>query len=86
MKKDAKIENARLIDLAPTLLHLFGVAVPEDMDGHVLVDAFGSEFLAAHPVKSGAASGTSGDDRHSGYTDEESAKVEERLQALGYLE
>ncbi len=38
------------------------------------------------PVTSGAASGTSGDDRPSGYTDEESAKVEERLQALGYLE
>jgi hypothetical protein len=32
------------------------------------------------------ASGTSQTNLQSGYTDEESAKVEERLQALGYLE
>ncbi|MBA3832242.1 MAG: alkaline phosphatase family protein [Chthoniobacterales bacterium] len=86
IRQDTEIDNARLIDLAPTLLHLFGVAVPEDMDGRVLVEAFQPDFLAAHPVKAGAASGTSANDRSSGYTDEESAKVEERLQALGYLE
>lgn len=82
----AKLENAHLIDIAPTILHLLGVPIPEDMDGNVLVDAFRPGFLAEHAVQSGAASGTSGGDRPSGYTDEESAKVEERLQALGYLE
>ena len=56
------------------------------MDGKVLTDVFQPEFLASRPVRSGAASGTSETDRASGYTDEESAKVEERLQALGYLE
>ncbi|MBA3607967.1 MAG: alkaline phosphatase family protein [Chthoniobacterales bacterium] len=86
LQRGATIENARLIDLAPTLLHLLGVSVPEDMDGTVLTQAFRPEFLAEHPVQSGAASGTSEGDRPSGYTDEESAKVEERLQALGYLE
>ena len=86
LKRAAEIENAQLIDFAPTLLHLLGLPVPEDMDGSVLADAFRPEFLAAHPVKAGAASGISESDRSSGYTDEESAKVEERLQALGYLE
>jgi predicted AlkP superfamily phosphohydrolase/phosphomutase len=85
-KNGAKIETPRLIDIAPTLLHLLGVPVPEDMDGCVLVDVFRQGFLAEHPLTAGAASGTSGDDRPSGYTEEESAKVEERLQALGYLE
>ena len=86
MKRAAEIEGAQLIDFAPTLLHLFRLPVPEDMDGRVLADAFLPEFLTAHPVKAGAASGISESDRSSGYTDEESAKVEERLQALGYLE
>jgi arylsulfatase A-like enzyme len=82
----AKIENARLIDIAPTILHLLDVPVPEDMDGKVLTSLFHPEFLSAHAVQAGAASGTSEADRASGYTEEESAKVEERLQALGYLE
>jgi predicted AlkP superfamily phosphohydrolase/phosphomutase len=85
-KKAAEIETPHLIDIAPTILHLLGVPVPEDMDGIVLVDAFRPEFLIQHPVTAGDASGTSGSDHPSGYTDEESAKVEERLQALGYLE
>jgi predicted AlkP superfamily phosphohydrolase/phosphomutase len=86
LKTAAEIENAGLIDLAPTLLYLFGVPVPEDMDGKVLTSAFQSDFLAAHPLQTGHASGTSGTDRPTGYTEEESAKVEERLKALGYLE
>jgi predicted AlkP superfamily phosphohydrolase/phosphomutase len=85
-KSGAEIANARLIDIAPTLLHLLGVAVPEDMDGKVLASAFQPDFLLARPIRSSAASGTSATDRPSGYTDEEAAKVEERLQALGYLE
>jgi arylsulfatase A-like enzyme len=86
LKTGVEIKNAHLIDLAPTMLHLLGVSVPEDMDGSVLTDAFRPEFLEEHPVKSGVASGTTEGDRSSGYTDEESAKVEERLQALGYIE
>ena len=85
-RSGAEIANARLIDIAPTLLHLLGVPVPEDMDGKVLASAFQPDFLLARPIRSGAASGTSATDRPSGYTDEEAAKVEERLQALGYLE
>ena len=86
LKAGAKLENARLIDMAPTFLYLLGVSVPKDMDGRVLVDAFRPEFLAKHPVKPGPASGSSEASDASGYTDEESAKVEERLQALGYLD
>ncbi len=85
-KAGVEIDNPHLIDIAPTILHLLGVPIPQDMDGKVLVEAFRPEFLAEHPVEAGAASGISGGNRPSGYTDEESAKVEERLQALGYLE
>ena len=30
--------NADLLDIAPTVLHLLGVPVPADMDGHVLTE------------------------------------------------
>jgi arylsulfatase A-like enzyme len=86
LKTAVEIENAQLIDLAPTLLYLLGVPVPQDMDGKVLASAFRSGFLAAHPVQAGSASGISETRQHSGYTEEESAKVEERLRALGYVE
>lgn len=85
-KTNMEVAKPKLIDLAPTILHLLGVPVPEDMDGQVLEGLFKPEFLQEHPIRSGAASGTSAMDHSSGYTDEESAKVEERLQALGYLE
>lgn len=84
VRAGVEVENAQLIDIAPTLLHLLGVPVPEDMDGKVLPDLFRPEFLAARPVQTGEASGVT--TRDSGYTDEERSKVEERLQALGYLE
>jgi predicted AlkP superfamily phosphohydrolase/phosphomutase len=85
LKTATDIKSAQLIDLAPTLLYLLGVPVPEDMDGKVLTSAVRPDFLAAHPVRGGIASGVS-ETRPSGYTEEESAKVEERLRALGYLE
>ena len=86
LKQNAEITDARLIDMAPTILHLFGAPVPEDMDGKVLADVFRPEFLAAHPVQKSAPSATSWQDPESGYSEEESSKVEERLQALGYIE
>jgi predicted AlkP superfamily phosphohydrolase/phosphomutase len=85
-KAAAQVENAQLIDLAPTLLYLLGLPVAEDMDGKVLTHAFQPDFLTAHPIRAGNASGVSQVPHHSGYTEEESAKVEERLRALGYVE
>ncbi|WP_436926241.1 alkaline phosphatase family protein [Halosimplex amylolyticum] len=37
---EGTIENISILDLAPTLLHLHGCAVPADMDGEVLEDVF----------------------------------------------
>jgi predicted AlkP superfamily phosphohydrolase/phosphomutase len=35
------VDGARIIDLAPSLLHLLGVPVPEDMDGRILHEIIG---------------------------------------------
>ncbi len=75
-------ERASITDLAPTLLHAMGAAVPDDVDGEVLdVFAPGSE-PAERPVAyrrplSGDRGGDAGDDDEA---------VEQRLADLGYLE
>jgi tetratricopeptide (TPR) repeat protein len=40
LRKDERIYGANLLDICPTLLHLFGLPVGEDMDGKVLLDIY----------------------------------------------
>ncbi len=46
-KSDDLVFGARLLDIAPTVLHYFGLPVGEDMEGRVLEDA----FLERRPVE-----------------------------------
>ncbi len=78
----ATVPNARIIDLAPTILHLLNVPVPEDMDGRVLIDALTPE-LRARATQTAAATTTA--QTQVDFTEAEQAEVEERLRALGYL-
>ncbi len=45
----------RLIDMAPTLLHMVGLPTPDEMDGHVISSAFTEGFLVLHPPRRGPA-------------------------------
>jgi predicted AlkP superfamily phosphohydrolase/phosphomutase len=76
------IDRARIIDLAPTVLHILNVPVPEDMDGRILIDALTPE-LRTKVAQVGAAATTS--TTQVDFTAEEQAEVEDRLRALGYL-
>jgi predicted AlkP superfamily phosphohydrolase/phosphomutase/tetratricopeptide (TPR) repeat protein len=42
IRKDERIYGSTLLDIAPTILHLFGLPYGKDMDGKVLVQAFDS--------------------------------------------
>jgi len=52
IKQNNKIENIKVYDVAPTILHIFGLPIPNDMDGRVLVEAFepDSEPAMREPV------------------------------------
>jgi predicted AlkP superfamily phosphohydrolase/phosphomutase len=79
------VEGASLVDMAPTLLHLLGLPVPDDMDGTVLLDALDPAFVEAHPVQHVSAGAHSTSDEDDDYADDEAEIVEGRLEAMGYL-
>ena len=73
-------EDAHIMDLAPTILHLMGLPVPDDMDGKVLT----SMLSLDRPVEYEHVTPEGGEPEE-GLSAEESAEVEDRLRALGYL-
>lgn len=80
-----------LVDLAPTILYLLGIPVPDWMDGRALVELFDAVYQPAPeqpalagrpPVEQPAlVQGTA----PQGYSSDEEAQVVERLRRLGYL-
>jgi predicted AlkP superfamily phosphohydrolase/phosphomutase len=63
-RKGIAVEGARLIDMAPTILHLMGQPMPDDMDGRVLEELFEPEFLGRQPIQT--RSGYSANALHNG--------------------
>ena len=47
IKKGIKIEGASIYDLAPTILHICNLPIPEDLDGRVLTEVFRKYQCAA---------------------------------------
>lgn len=68
-----------LIDLAPTILHVLGEPIPEDMDGRVLHELLGTAPPAFAPASEFQPR------RPDGYSEEEAQEIEARLAGLGYL-
>lgn len=76
--------DARIADVAPTILYLMGAEVPDDMDGKVLRQVIREWFLNETPLRMAAA----GPDRTSEdleFSQEENQEVIERLKSLGYI-
>ncbi len=83
--------DAELLDIAPTVLQLLGVPVPEDMDGRVLTELLDPSAIALDvPVPAAVMAGAVARSAASEpvepvYTVEEDAEIQRRLEALGYL-
>ena len=84
----------RLIDVAPTVLHSLGLAVPETMQGRVLTEllltASAVRFqpaarLSAHAEGSPKSAASVGSSDQAALNDAETLDLQERLRGLGYL-
>ncbi|MFH0832880.1 MAG: alkaline phosphatase family protein, partial [Candidatus Aenigmatarchaeota archaeon] len=51
IKSDYLIKNAKVVDVAPTILYLMGEAIPKNMDGRILVEAIDKNFTAKTPIR-----------------------------------
>jgi len=60
-----------------------GLAVPRDMDGRVLAEAFAEDFTASNPVRSDDAPSLRYMERHELDVSEEDL-IKRRLEGLGY--
>jgi arylsulfatase A-like enzyme len=85
IRAGVRLENAGLIDVAPTILHHLGQPVPSDFDGKVLMGAFTNEE-AARPVQvAEVAASQDASDIGAGLTAGEQEEIRRRLKGIGYL-
>ena len=78
----ASPNGACLLDIAPTILHLLGVPVPDDMDGRVLTELLKPELRNSMQLQESVSSESI--DTGPLNADEE-ALIQQRLADLGYL-
>jgi predicted AlkP superfamily phosphohydrolase/phosphomutase len=50
IRADARVEEASVLDIAPTILYLFGLPVARDMEGRVLTEIVEPDFASRHAV------------------------------------
>jgi predicted AlkP superfamily phosphohydrolase/phosphomutase len=84
VKPGHTVEDADIMDMAPTIMHLLGLAVPRDMDGRVLTEVLEDDFLAARGVEYSDEEAVPQIPRD-GLSAEEAEQVTERLRGLGYV-
>jgi len=80
IRRGVRLQSASLLDVAPTVLHMLGLPVASDMDGHVLTDMLATET----PIQTVATI----DDAMPKRTVEAAVPEEDvtdRLRALGYV-
>jgi predicted AlkP superfamily phosphohydrolase/phosphomutase len=84
VKPGTPLENASILDLTPTILHAMGVAVPHDLDGRVLSEAFEPSSPVALPVAFSETNAYKDGNSAPDMSDQEMADVQEKLRGWGY--
>ena len=82
IKEGLRVEKASIVDVAPTILQVFGITPGADMDGRILDEIFTEGVIFSKREKLGLSEEK---DELEGLDDEEKALIEARLRKLGYI-
>ncbi len=89
IRSRARLANASVLDITPTLLHYLGFPIGKDMDGKVLEGVFDPDFMSQYPIEYIAsyenASRKVSPAPVERYTEAETAENMKALRALGYV-
>ncbi|MDH5199472.1 MAG: alkaline phosphatase family protein [Candidatus Bathyarchaeota archaeon] len=83
IKPGHRLEKATILDVAPTVLRVFGIPPQREMDGRALEEIFSEE--AVFPEKEAAEAPERDKKEGAGLSEEEKALIEARLRRLGYI-
>ncbi len=79
-----ELHGASILDVAPTLLHLFGEPIPLAMDGHVLTRIFHPDWLTSHQPRYTAQEVRN--KVEAPVENEANDELMERLEGIGYMD
>jgi tetratricopeptide (TPR) repeat protein len=86
IRRGARVEDASVLDVTPTLLHYLGLAVGKDMDGKVLTGIFEEESPIAYVASyESEAKGAPAAEASEDYGEAELAENMAGLETLGYV-
>ncbi len=83
-KKGMRI-NPEITDMAPTILHMYGIPIPSDMDGRVLTEIFNERSDLIEGINKNEMTPNISKVNLTDLTKDDETKIKERLKKLGYL-
>lgn len=85
IRKRSEISKAKIYDIAPTILHMFNISIPPDMDGRVLLEIF-DEWSEPYRRKIKYREVVSKKEKEPEFLIEGEEIIRERLRKLGYID
>ncbi len=87
VRRGQDLGEVEIIDVTPTILHLFGVAIPEHVEGRLLDEMLvpGAAAAAPRAVQPSPMQERPAPAGEAAYSEEEARQVEARLRDIGYL-
>ncbi len=98
IRRHTKLRDLKIVDIAPTILHIFDAPIPTDIDGRVLFEIFEPsnknaiakpEYTDANYYKRSMIerkdTTKAGEEPEQPFTPEEEEEIKDRLRRLGYL-